>query len=113
MADPNVWKQAHVSITATGDATIVAAVSDKVIAVKAVHLNIHDAASTLIWKDGSTALNSQAIEVADGGNYILSPVPADVNASWIRTTKGSALVLAVASSGTPDVVGIVLYTEVT
>lgn len=100
MAD--FWKTASISFAATGDQTVVAAVTGKRICVVSYGLSSVDA-KTITWKSGAAtsisgpmhfAANSQVHARAVGQHGIAGP-----QSPLFRTAVGQALIL-IASAGT-------------
>jgi hypothetical protein len=119
MADANAWKSAAIAAKETGtsatvETSLVAAVTDKHIRVKAIDLTVDDAAVTdcqlLDGASGSVLIDFGDMEDNDIRN--LPPAPSDTPAMWCQTSKGTALILSRVVGGTAaDLCGVVVYTE--
>jgi|TARA_R110000824_G_scaffold61146_7_gene162913 hypothetical protein len=120
MPEAAEWKSQIVTLdsTTTSDTVtevLIAAVTDKRIEVKAVHLSIDDAGVTAFaFLDGSGgAALTGSYDLEDTTEFILPPVPADGMCKWMKTAKGGALWITYDNGGTAaDIMGTILYTEV-
>jgi glutamate 5-kinase len=99
-----VLKTAVVNESASGDRTIVAAVTGKKIVVVAYSLVVAGAL-TLTWKSGSTALTGPQAMAANGVSNMVS----DVGTHLFETASAEALVLNL--GGAVQVGGFVTYYE--
>lgn len=90
-----------VSFNSTGDNTIIAAVANQGIRVYKIFF-VADATTTIVFKNGSTAL-SGSIPLFAGGAFVL-----DVSQEpWFMTSIGSAFVIN--QSGTANVGGQIYF----
>jgi hypothetical protein len=98
-------KQADISISASGDNTVVAAVSGRPIKVHQIFL-VANAAVNVKFKDGASSdLNATAINLSSGGAITLQYT----GQPWWVTTVGNAFIINL--SGAVACTGRVYYTE--
>ena len=103
LSDGSGLLRASINFSGSGDNTLVAGVSQKIIRVYRLWLVV-GSATNLVFKDGTTALNGAADMLASGG------LTFDHNGEpWFVTGSGNAFVLN--SSSAVQVGGMVYYTQ--
>jgi hypothetical protein len=98
--------RAAISAAASGDNTILVAVTGKRLCVLGIFLMAAGAVNATV-KSNTTAL-SGAIPLAANGGFVVPP-PANPEMDWLETNAGEALVLTL--SGAVQVSGFITYYE--
>lgn len=100
----NKMSAADINISASGDTTLLSAVTGSPIRVYQIFL-VANAAVNVIFKDGSTAFNAFAIPLTAQGSSITLPYS---GMAWWSTTSGNAFKINL--SGSVQITGRVYYT---
>lgn len=97
-------KQAAITLTASGDTTVIAAVTSKVLTIRSITFTTNTAC-TIIFKSGSTT-KVPAMSFAANGGLTENYTP---DGWFLKTTAGEAFVMTASTAAT--ISGTVNYTE--